>query len=74
MNHEPEKGVTNSYWMVTMVLDPSYGLGKKELMDKLRDRAISNTRPFFFPLSDIPAYSEKEEQARERAQEKSCSL
>lgn len=59
LNHEPE-GVTNSYWMVTMVLDHSYGLGKKDLMDKLRERGI-DTRPFFFPLSNIPAYSKTEQ-------------
>jgi perosamine synthetase len=54
LNHEPE-GVKNSYWMVTIVLDPSYGVDKPELISRLQERGISS-RPFFFPLSDIPAY------------------
>ncbi len=56
LNHEPE-GVKNSYWMVTIVPDASYRLDKRDFMQRLRERGIE-TRPFFFPLSDIPAYRE----------------
>lgn len=59
MNQEPN-GVKNSYWMVTLVLDDSYKLDKQTLMQKLRERGV-DTRPFFFPLSDIPAYRDSEQ-------------
>jgi perosamine synthetase len=59
MNHEP-KGIKNSYWMVTIVLDESYRLDKQTLMHRLRERGI-DSRPFFFPLSNIPAYRHTEQ-------------
>lgn len=57
----------NVYWMVTAVLDPAYGLKKEELMRLMDERNI-DCRPFFFPLSSIPAYRDTEEagHARER--------
>lgn len=54
LNHEAP-GVTNSYWMFTAVLDPSYGLEKAALMELLGARGM-DARPFFHPLSSIPAY------------------
>jgi perosamine synthetase len=54
LNAEPP-GVTNSYWMVTAVLDPQLGLSKDRLMAALSDRQI-DSRPFFHPLSSLPAY------------------
>ncbi|MDQ7834834.1 MAG: DegT/DnrJ/EryC1/StrS family aminotransferase [Humidesulfovibrio sp.] len=59
LNAEPE-GVLNSYWMVTVVLDASLGLPKAELMRLFKERNI-DTRPFFSPLSSIPAYAETEQ-------------
>jgi perosamine synthetase len=56
----------NVYWMVTAVLDPAYGLKKDELMRMMDERDI-DCRPFFFPLSSIPAYSDTEEAGRARA-------
>ena len=55
LNAEPA-GTVNSYWMTTLVWDESLGLGKVELMAKLKERGI-DTRPFFYPLSSLPAYS-----------------
>lgn len=55
LNAEPE-GVTNSYWMTTAVLDPSLGIAKEELAATLAEDGIA-TRPFFYPLSSLPAYS-----------------
>jgi perosamine synthetase len=52
LNHEPA-GVKNAYWMVT-VLRP-FGPPKEELIHALWDRGI-DTRPFFHPLSSLPAY------------------
>lgn len=57
----------NTYWMVTAVLDPSLGMDKERLMLLLRERNI-DTRPFFYPLSSLPAYEhlEQAKQARQR--------
>jgi perosamine synthetase len=42
----------NSYWMTTAVID---GIDKVELMAALQRRGI-DSRPFFHPLTSIPAY------------------
>jgi perosamine synthetase len=52
----------NTYWMVTIVLDQEFGLRKETIIDLMREKAI-DCRPFFYPLSSLPAY-EKSEQAR----------
>ena len=51
LNAEPA-GVRNTYWMVTAIID---GVDKAWLADELRDQGI-DTRPFFDPLSSLPAY------------------
>jgi len=48
-------GTTNTYWMVTVLVDPSCGLQKEKLMDILAQEGI-DCRPFFYPLSSLPAY------------------
>jgi perosamine synthetase len=45
----------NGYWMVTVMLDRSYGIEKDELQQRLSAQGI-DCRPFFHPLSSIPAY------------------
>jgi perosamine synthetase len=64
LNHEPA-GVMNSYWMVTLIFNSALGFDKIALMRKLEARAIAS-RPFFFPLSDLPAYRETKEAGRAR--------
>lgn len=59
LNAEPQ-GTLNSYWMVTAIPDPSFGMDKFALMDAFRDRKI-DTRPFFSPLSSLPAFTERPE-------------
>ena len=54
LNHEGP-GVTNSYWMVTAVVDASAGIGKGAIIEELNKEGI-DCRPFFHPLSSIPAY------------------
>lgn len=49
--------VESTYWMVTAVLDPSLGLDKEALAELLAPHEI-DTRPFFHPLSSMPAYGE----------------
>ena len=45
----------NAFWMITVVLDPDPGLEKNYLQQELNKRNI-DSRPFFHPLSSIPAY------------------
>jgi perosamine synthetase len=47
--------VFNVYWMVTVVLDAALGWTKEKLVPALRERSI-DCRPFFYPLSMLPAY------------------
>lgn len=54
LNAEPQ-GVTNSAWMSTLVLDPAHGLRTEALMQAL-DQAGIDSRPFFHPLSTLPAF------------------
>lgn len=55
LNHE-SPSTKNTYWMVTAVLDESLGLRKERLMERLGGEGI-DCRPFFHPLSSLPAYS-----------------
>jgi perosamine synthetase len=48
-------GMHNTYWMTTVVVDPGYGLETRELMARLDDAEI-DSRPFFPPLSSLPAF------------------
>jgi perosamine synthetase len=41
--------------MVTIILDPKFGIKKEALQEKLGLQNIA-TRPFFHPLSSLPAY------------------
>jgi perosamine synthetase len=54
LNHEPPN-TKNTYWMVTVILDPKLGLDKHNIMDELGKKQV-DTRPFFYPLSSLPAY------------------
>jgi perosamine synthetase len=54
LNAEPA-GVFNSYWMTTVVADPSLGMHQNDLMRVLAGRNI-DSRPFFHPLSSLPAF------------------
>jgi perosamine synthetase len=58
-------GVLNSYWMTTAVVDPELGLEKERLIEELKTRGV-DSRPFFYPLSSIPAYYDSPDAARAR--------
>jgi perosamine synthetase len=45
----------STYWMVTLLVAPELGIRKQELAEQLARRNI-DTRPFFHPLSSLPAY------------------
>jgi perosamine synthetase len=74
MNYELPQG-RNSYWMVTVVLDRHYGIESDELQQKLSEQQI-DCRPFFHPLSSIPAYAHlpqaEEARARNRVSYEIC--
>lgn len=54
LNYEAP-GTKNTYWMVTAVLDGRFGIKKERLMELMAARGI-DSRPFFHPLSSLPAY------------------
>jgi perosamine synthetase len=62
LNAEPQQ-VRNSYWMVTVVPEASFGHDKFSLQAALRSRGI-DSRPFFSQLSGLKAYAERTESAR----------
>ncbi len=45
----------NTYWMVTALTDARSGPSKETLIPLLRDAGV-DCRPFFYPLSALPAY------------------
>lgn len=54
LNAEPPETL-NSYWMTTAVVNTKRVRTSMELMDAFDEHAI-DTRPFFHPLSSLPAY------------------
>ncbi|HMP61139.1 MAG TPA: DegT/DnrJ/EryC1/StrS family aminotransferase [Gemmatales bacterium] len=56
LNAEPPD-VKNAYWMVTALFDARFGFGKERLMTALAEQQI-DSRPFFHPLSSLPAYAD----------------
>lgn len=63
MNYEAP-GTKSTFWMVTIVA-PGYGIEKDRLIQLLAERQI-DSRPFFRPLSSIPAYQHLGQAARAR--------
>jgi len=62
-------GTKNTYWMVTTIIDKSYGIEKERLIELMREQYI-DCRPFFYPLSSLPAYDNlaQAQQARQNNQ------
>ena len=66
----PESATTrNSYWMVTVLLDKALGVDRDGLIAVMSEEKI-DCRPFFHPLSSLPAYQHLDQarQARGRNQ------
>jgi len=55
----------NTYWMVTAIIDKKFGIKKGRLMEKMDERNI-DCRPFFNPLSSLPAYQSLSQAKRGR--------
>ncbi len=64
LNPEPEGG-RNGAWLTALVFGASHGLTKLEAMRRLADRGVP-ARPFFYPLSSLPAYGSREPEMRLR--------
>lgn len=56
LNYEASN-TKNTYWMVTVVLDEKFGFKKEELISLMSEKNI-DCRPFFYPLSSMPAYKD----------------
>ena len=65
MNQEPVE-TKSTYWMVTTVLDPQLELQAGTMMELLSAQGI-DCRPFFHPLSSLPAYLDHPEAKLARA-------
>ncbi len=48
-------GTRSAYWMVTAVLNKKIGLTKEDIIKNMSSQNI-DCRPFFYPLSSMPAY------------------
>ena len=58
LNDTPEY-IQSNYWMNTVVWEPSiYDVEKERIMQDLKERWNIDTRPFFYPLSGMPAYAD----------------
>lgn len=53
--NEDDKNLYNGVWVTGLVWDDHYKITKQEMMDRL-ERAGVPPRPFFYPLSDLPAF------------------
>lgn len=65
LNAEPD-GTYNSYWMSTVILDPSVSKGRDALIRDLARVGVA-TRPFFHPLSALPAFAGAKDADRARS-------
>jgi perosamine synthetase len=62
LNPEPE-GVFNGVWITGLLFGKSHNITKEEAMSKLDNIGIPS-RPFFYPLSSLPAYPGLEKKYR----------
>lgn len=56
LNNEPE-GVFNSIWMTAVVFGKTHNMTKARAMEELSKLGLPS-RPFFYPLTSLPAYAE----------------
>jgi len=58
LNYE-EPGTKNIYWMVTVLVDKKFEITKERMIELMNEKNI-DCRPFFYPLSSLPAYEHLE--------------
>ena len=66
LNHQPPE-VKHTFWMVTVILKEKYPVAKEQVIEAMSERGV-DCRPFFYPLSSLPAYAHltQAHQARSR--------
>ncbi|TAK32242.1 MAG: DegT/DnrJ/EryC1/StrS family aminotransferase [Chloroflexota bacterium] len=62
LNYE-SGNITNTYWMVTVVLDPEFKITKERVIERMGALGV-DCRPFFYPLSSLPAFAHYEQMGR----------
>ncbi len=55
LNQDPDGGVHGG-WMTSIVFGKSHRMSKKRALEELNEMGVP-ARPFFYPLSSLPAYS-----------------
>lgn len=55
-NHEASN-TRSTFWIATAIVDRKYGLKKEAIISKLKQYGIDG-RPFFYPISSMPAYAQ----------------
>jgi len=53
-------GTINSYWMPTVIVDESIIFDREELFKYMKKNMV-DSRPFFYPLSSLPMFENREE-------------
>lgn len=61
-NPEPDGG-RNGVWTTALVFGPSHGMTREAAIEEMTRRGLP-VRPFFYPLSSLPAYPGREERGR----------
>jgi perosamine synthetase len=64
VNPEPPGG-RNGAWCTALVIGKSWGIDKEEMMKELESRGFE-ARPFFYPLSSMPAYGGESAEKQEK--------
>jgi perosamine synthetase len=62
LNPEPE-GVRNGVWATALVFGHSHGMTRDHALDELPKLGLP-ARPFFYPLTSLPAFPGQEEAGR----------
>ncbi|MDA4122209.1 MAG: DegT/DnrJ/EryC1/StrS family aminotransferase [Thaumarchaeota archaeon] len=71
LNHE-DQHVKNTYWMVTIILDKRLGMKKEQLISLLWELGRIDCRPYFDPLSSLPAYYDNKQATVSRTRNKNA--
>ena len=63
LNPEPE-GVTNGVWATALIFGKTHRMSRDVALQELPKFGVP-TRPFFYPLSSLPAYPQREEEGKQ---------
>ena len=66
-------GAKNVFWMVCLEIDGMTDDGRRRFMDELRAHGV-DSRPYFYPISDMPMYRASETPVSHRVSPKGINL